>query len=241
MTGMKDKITKETIYKLLGIKDIETYKVPGKLFQILLNKSERVKVFEKFLSVSDVLTKDWFFDYFQTEQAEMNRQKQDLTPNNLSKLLAQLSHNDWKWNNSGIRLDVGAGTGTLTIAKWVEDQVKHDSLVYKPHNYLYFCEEKSDQAIPFLIFNLAIRGMNAVVWHGDSLTRKCKGVFFIENCLDDAHSFSDVNIMPYTKEVKEYFSVSDGSKERYPKHIETFLKIETTLNGKTTALVYGDK
>ena len=41
----------------------------------------------------------------------------------------------------------------------------------------FYCEEFSDRAIPFLLFNLAIRNVNAIVCHGDSLTREFKAIY----------------------------------------------------------------
>lgn len=63
--------------------------------------------------------------------------------------------------------------------------------------------------------------MNAIIWHGNSLDRTCKGVIFIENAKDDFLSLSDVNVMPYNEEVKEQFNISEWSEQKYPNHIET--------------------
>ena len=60
-----------------------------------------------------------------------------------------------------------------------------------------------------------IRGMNATVVHCDALSRECKGIFFINNRKDDFLSFSNLNLMPYEKEIEDYFQVK-FSDFRYP-------------------------
>lgn len=40
-----------------------------------------------------------------------------------------------------------------------------------------YCEEFSDRALPFLLFNLAIRNIDGCVAHGDSLSRTFKKIY----------------------------------------------------------------
>jgi len=81
-------------------------------------------------------------------------------------------------------------------------------------------EELSDRALPFLIFNMAIRGVNATIIHCDVLSRDCFGVFFIQNDKNLSLEFSNINVMPYSKDASEAFNVK-FFEEKYPAHIES--------------------
>lgn len=207
------KFTLEKVNKLLEIN--ESFKAPDRLMELLFNKSNREKLFKSFLSVSTDLSFDWFHQYFEDEQAERKTNKQDFTPNSVATILAELS------GSQSTYMESAAGTGGIVITKWWQDCINESPFTYMPHEHLYWLEELSDRAIPFLLFNLAIRGMNAVVWHGDSLERTCRGVFLIENAKDDFLAFSDINIMPYSDEVKDYFQIKEWVGEPYANHIET--------------------
>ena len=63
-----------------------------------------------------------------------------------------------------------AGTGGLTIKRYADNP-----------NQIFICEEYSDRAIPFLLFNLAIRNIKGEVRHGDSLTRKFKAIYTLKH------------------------------------------------------------
>ena len=80
---------------------------------------------------------------------------------------------------------------------------------YDPRNYFYQVEEMSDRAIPFLLFNMAIRGMNGVAIQCDSLSRKTKEAYFIRNDSDNWLGFSEVIKLPHTKAVQEELNISD--------------------------------
>ncbi|KRL56649.1 N-6 DNA methylase [Furfurilactobacillus rossiae] len=213
---MERKFDVATVNRLLGID--EAFKVPDRLMEIVFDKGLREKVFGSFLEVSTDVSYDWFHDYFEEEQAERKSKKQDFTPNEVSEIMNRLTG-----QHTGTTFEPTAGTGGITINKWWQDCLQETPLTYMPHEHVYWCEELSDRAIPFLLFNLAIRGMNAVVWHGDALTRECRGVFLVENPTDDFLAFSDVNIMPYSEATKKYFQVSKWVGDRYPEHIETDL------------------
>ena len=78
-----------------------------------------------------------------------------------------------------------------------------------PRAYWYQVEELSDRALPFLIFNMAIRGMNGAIAHGDSLERKFKNVYFIRNDTPEFLKYSEVHVMPKTEMLKKEFDVAD--------------------------------
>lgn len=63
---------------------------------------------------------------------------------------------------------------------------------YEPNNYTYVLEEKSEATIPFLLFNMAIRGASGYVFHMDTLTRECKHIYFVYNEKNDLMNFSDI-------------------------------------------------
>lgn len=103
---------------------------------------------------------------------------------------------------------------------------------YKPSCYLYVCEELSDRAIPFLLFNTLIRGMNAVIVHCDVLSRKAYGAFFVQNDKDDPLQFSSLNLLPYSRDVADFLAVN-FVENRYttlieskqlPSHLEGIVK-----------------
>ncbi len=88
--------------------------------------------------------------------------------------------------------------------------------VYKPSMFFYTCEELSDRAVPFLLFNLLIRGMNAVVLHCDALTRDSYGAFFVQNDQDDHTQFSSLNVFPYTENTEKYLGIKFIEKRYVP-------------------------
>lgn len=151
----------EEINKLLEVD--ESYKASSVLFKKLMSKDERQKLFKVFLAKETDLTFDWFTDYFQEEHSDRKKNKQDFTPDGVVTLVNRLL------GSTQFNADICAGTGGLTIKRWSENKEAH-----------IYCEEYSDRAMPFLLFNLAIRNMDAVVFHGDSLTRKAKGYYRIE-------------------------------------------------------------
>lgn len=210
----------ETINQILGI--TESYKASDVLMKAMFNKSERERIFKEFLGHESQLHYDIFHEYFQDEHAERKKHKQDFTPQSISNLIARMITPD---NREGTTLDVAAGTGGITIAKWQNDRIQVSPFEYRPSNYFYQCEELSDRAIPFLLFNLLIRGMNATVLHGDSITREAKQIYFIQNETDDHMKFSDLNVMPHSDDCKRMFSVAKWV-EKPINHIESRKWIE---------------
>ncbi|EOK10055.1 hypothetical protein WOU_02546 [Enterococcus faecalis ATCC 6055] len=210
---VKMKLTTEKINELLGVDD--AYKAPEALMNILLNRDKREIVFNKFLEIEKDLTFDWFHEYFQDEHADRKVKKQDFTPNSIGEVIAKIVG-----PGSGLTHEVASGTGGMIIQKWRADRLSIGFFEYKPSMTFYDLEELSDRTIPFLIFNLAIRGMNATVVHGDSLDRKIKQIYFLQNSKDDSLAFSDVNVMPHSDVVTREFQVREWLEEAID-HIES--------------------
>lgn len=193
-------IKTDQINNLLGIK--ESYQASDALTKILFDKDKRENLFKAFLDKDCNLDKDWFHVYFEEEHANKLKYAQDFTPASIALLLSRLIG-----DKSGMRMDVASGTGSLVIKKWHEDCLAHSPFDFRPSMYFYHCEELSDRAMPFLLFNLMIRGMNAIVIHGDALTREAKQVYFVQNDNDDFMEFSNLNIMPHSMIVEQELDI----------------------------------
>lgn len=209
----------KTVNDLLGIDD--AFKAPGRLMELLLKKEKREELFRKFLKIETNLEYDWFHEYFETEQAERKSKKQDFTPGAVAKLANSIACEPGQTDY----YEMAAGTGGMMIARWVynikkdpafmnkrKDSMVNDVLTsniftYDPQTYWYHLEELSDRAIPFLLFNAAIRGINAAVIQCDSLSRKAKRAFYVMNNSDDFLAFSDILEVPKTDKFAKFFNV----------------------------------
>lgn len=103
----------KTVNKLLGVD--EAYKAPEKMLQLMLDDEQRPKLFEKFLKVSTDLKFDWFHEYFEDDQAERKKKKQDFTPDSIATLLNSLVDDS---RSSSHYFEVAAGTGGILIKRW---------------------------------------------------------------------------------------------------------------------------
>lgn len=188
------------INEILGI--TESYKATYRMLEIIYDRQLREEKMRELLEAFDYdVSYDWFRDYFEQEQAERTTKKQDFTPQGVTELVSRLV------GTANKNYDCCCGTGGITITKWHQDKQYKSIFSYFPSDYIYHCEELSDRAIPFLLFNLAIRGMNAVVCQCDALTRECQGVWFIYNEKNDILGFSTINLMPYTEKIEKVFKV----------------------------------
>jgi type I restriction-modification system DNA methylase subunit len=192
-------ITNDIINHLLGI--TESYQAPQKMLEKMLDGKKRVKLFDSFLEHEPFLDYEWFQGYFENEHSDRKVKKQDFTPNSVSQLLAGLSSQSKKYFEST------AGTGGIMIQHWQKQRVSTHPVLYDPRAYWYQVEELSDRAIPFLIFNMAIRGMNGIVLHGDSLSREFKEAYFIRNDSEDFMAYSEVIKMPHTDALKKELGI----------------------------------
>ena len=203
-----------TVNKILNIDD--AYKAPDTLLALMLDKTQRENIFKKFLNISTDLSFDWFHEYFEDEQAERKSKKQDFTPDSIATLLNKLTS-----NTTGYYYEPTAGTGGILITRWWQDCLndpvgtKNNTNIpgisfftYDPRKYWYQVEELSDRAVPFLIFNMAIRGMNGVAIQCDSLSREAKEAYFIRNDTDNASAFSEVIEVPKTKDFEKELNIN---------------------------------
>ena len=165
-------LTNEVINNLIGVS--ESFHAPYKLTETLSDKNSRINLFESFLFYESNLNYDWFTDYFQAEHSDRKSKKQDFTPDGIVKIAnSVLGHFE---SNT----DICAGTGGLTIKRWTENK-----------DAIFYCEEFSDRAVPFLLFNLSIRNMEAYVFHGDALERDFKNIYQ----LTKGEKFSEITII----------------------------------------------
>ena len=89
-----------------------------------------------------------------------------------------------------------------------------------PSNYWYQALELSDEAISFLIHAFAIRGMNGVIIHGDALEMAVKQVYFIQNSANNPIGFSEINVIPHSKDAMEFLGIHEWT-EQAIEHIES--------------------
>lgn len=194
-------LTNEIINDLLGI--TESYQAPQKMLDKMLDDKERSEIFEAFLEHETDLNYEWFQAYFENEHSDRKQKKQDFTPNSVSELLARIADQGKIYHEST------AGTGGIMIQHWKNQRAMTHPFLYDPKAYWYHVEELSDRSIPFLIFNMAIRGINGVALHGDSLTRTMKDVYFIRNESVDFMTYSEVIKMPKTDELKQELDIKE--------------------------------
>lgn len=129
--------------------------------------------------------------------------KQCFTPfeatNIMSKITIDKNHNNF--------YDCSAGTGQTLITaycEWCKLQDYYDNTLF----HLVVADDLDTYNVHCLIFNFATRGMNAQVYHRDTLTQEVYEVYI---CLHDKYGFSKIkNIKPNTDEYKEFFDEKTG-------------------------------
>ncbi|MFQ1022520.1 N-6 DNA methylase [Avibacterium paragallinarum] len=194
------------------------------LKELLFKKSEREDFYRRLLAKNHDVSCDTFKDYFEQYAAERKSNKQDYTPNAVAELLSILTNGEMSEPNGYTAYDPTAGTGSLIIKRWYADMMQETIFSYATHRYFYLCEELADNAIPYLLHNLALRGMNAIVIHGNTLEREAKQVYFIQNSKDDCMCFSDINVMPHSEDIAKEFNIQNWLEPEI-KHIESGLVI----------------
>ena len=203
--------------EILDVSD--SYKIPEKLMGIIYNEEEREELFMKLLEANDYqVGHDWFIKHFEDEHADRKVKKQDFTPTSIANLLSKLALcNDV--GDPGNYYEVAAGTGSILINHWNNYRMTYSPFNYEPKYHFAFVEELSDRAIPFLLVNMMIRGMNGIVLHCDSLTRECKNAYFICNTYNDHLKFSGITNIPHTEEFEKELMVKFISND-YIEHKE---------------------
>lgn len=192
----------EVICGILGVD--EPYQVPARIMEVVTGK-ERDSVYDAFLTAYNYdVTHDWFHEFYEDENAERKKNKQDFTPTTLCRLTSDLvGYGD------GVVYEPSAGTGGMLISRWDAERKRHHPFDYKPSMQWFVAEDMSDRAIPFLLFNLSIRGCNANVLHIDSLTRRCKAVYLVENARNDMMAYSDVIELPHNERCMDAFDIRE--------------------------------
>ena len=213
------KLGKNELFKIAGVTQYSQF--DSFIKDTLFDPERRNQFYKDILDVNSDVYVDTFRDYFEEYAAERKANKQDYTPDSVGKLLATITDSDIQGSDGWSGYDPTAGTGSLLIQKWKNDQLKTNPLTdYAPHDYLYRADEIADNAIPYLLHNLALRGMNCIVVHGDVLEGTVKQIYFVQNSKDDFLSFSDINVMPHTDDIKSEFNVKEWLEEPI-NHIES--------------------
>ena len=179
----KKKITTEAINELFGIK--ESFELPEVLLKKLLNKQEKDELCRSFMQFEFDMRNDCLRDYFQINNANRSNLKQDYTPDCLCQLISELAP------KTDRVIDICSGTGALTIG------INRD--------IQYQCEELSSMSIPILLFNLALRGINATVLQKNVLLNDTEKVYKVSKNGD----FSDIEIIEDYEDIKADVVISN--------------------------------
>lgn len=176
------------ILNMFGIEDV--IDLPEAVMRLIEGDSEkRTEVYKEMLKLADFdLSYDWFQQIYEDELSQRRQKKQDFTPNSIGVIAAKLC---------GLQqrsvYEPTAGNGSMLIADWNAKMQQQLPWQFFPSKNIFECWELSDRSIPILLFNLSIRGMMGVVYHGDVLERKIKQKYILLNRKDDALAFSEIH------------------------------------------------
>lgn len=210
---MSKRVTENMLFKINKLLNIEeSYKAPAKIMELISDEKTAKQLFlDALVEFNYDLSYEWFTKYFEDEHADRKSKKQDFTPNCLSKLMSQMISGE---KSTGIIYEPAAGSGSTIISHWQSETRKYKfPWDYNPADYLYICSEISDKVIPFLLFNILIRGINAAVIHGNTLNKECKEIYACINENNSYMSFSRLIKLPHTKDIENLFDVEFGKKE----------------------------
>ncbi|CAB1243703.1 N6_Mtase domain-containing protein [Ruminococcaceae bacterium BL-6] len=126
---------------------------------------------------------------FQYYYADRKEKCQDFTPQSIAKLLAS----EVVTGAESI-YDMCAGSGALTIQAWAQNK-----------DAIFYCEELDDNAVPVLLFNLALRNIFGYVVHRDVLTMEEKAVYQ----LTAGDRFSRIERIPEAPEISAEAIISN--------------------------------
>lgn len=142
----------EKMLELLNVKSTE--ELSDRLFEVVKNND--MTIYEKFCEiVENDLSLDWMQMIFQYYQADRREKMQDYTPKSLAVFMGKLAGKADKIT------DLCAGSGALTIQKWSMDQDQR-----------FILYEMDYKVIPFLLFNMAVRNIECVIYHSDVLQQQ---------------------------------------------------------------------
>lgn len=142
---------KELCEKVVDMFDINDISQLGDALTAAVEHND-CEIYDKFVQLVDDLSIDWLQKIYQYYQADRKEKKQDYTPKTLADFVGRLA------GESDIIIDMCAGSGALTIQKW-----------NKNHELRFELYESDDKVIPFLIFNMAIRNIQCLLYHADVL------------------------------------------------------------------------
>lgn len=146
---------KELYNKTLELFGADNAKDLGDCLMKALNNEEKEDDFCEM--VGGELSKDWLQMVYQYYLADRKKKKQDYTPKSIAKLMGALV------GTAESCIDLCAGSGALTIQKWMENP-DQEFVLY----------EADANVIPYLLFNLAVRNISATVFLSDVLQNDIK-------------------------------------------------------------------
>lgn len=133
--------------ELMGVNSVDNL---GAALLIAASDEAKMQAFSDL--VEGDLSKDWLQMVYQYYQADRKEKKQDYTPKCLAQFLSRLI------GDSIETIDMCAGSGALTIQRWVENP-----------DTAFILYEIDENVIPYLIFNLAVRNITADIYRADVL------------------------------------------------------------------------
>ncbi|MEE0857688.1 MAG: N-6 DNA methylase [Ruminococcus sp.] len=144
-------LTTKTL-RLFDVTDVE--KLGGALLECATS-FDKAKMDSFCQMVGNDLSKDWLQMIYQYYLAEREQKKQDYTPKCLALLLSRLI------GESDTTIDMCSGSGALTIQRWNE----YPDMDFELYEY-------DENVIPYLVFNMAVRNIKAVIHQSDVLQQE---------------------------------------------------------------------
>lgn len=151
------KIETLKIFNVSGVEELG-----NALFECAMS-NDKTKMDEFCALVENDLTKDWLQMIYQYYLADRERKKQDYTPKCLAQFLSRLI------GESDSTIDMCSGSGALTIQRWNE---------FPDMDFELY--EIDETVIPYLVFNMSIRNINAVIYHSDILHQNIMGAWRVQ-------------------------------------------------------------
>lgn len=134
------------LFQVLSVDDL------GAALMLCVSEDETDKMQAFYEMVDGDLSRDWLQMIYQYYCADRKDKKQDYTPKCLAQFLSRLI------GESSETIDMCAGSGALTIQRWVENP-----------DTVFILYEIDENVIPYLLFNMAIRNISATVHQSDIL------------------------------------------------------------------------